>query len=1451
VERRPYLFLAFLLIPAVATMAAGGREIAPPAVTLDLADTTYISPVTQDGVQDEVSWNVTIVASQRMVVKGYRIIVTDESGGEVYRFEEFNPARQPIIFRFKRPVVLPDAMSWSGISEDGSDVAEGAYYIVVEGVDDKDRVGASEPYRVIVDNTPPSAAATLPYSVFSPNSDGNKDILVVEQTGTSEAVWTGAFVDSGGTEIYSLTWSQMSPQNLVWDGVSADGGAAPDGTYQYVLSATDLAGNSFATSVADISIDTKDTPISLSRNVGFFSPNRDGATDTVTFTFEVPVTEGVREWSLRVLNASGTVRMTASGQAVPSVFEFDGRDAAGDVLPEGAYTGNLSVVYLNGNTPSASSAPFTLDITPPTVLVTPENLVFSPNGDGRLDTLRVFQETSVEELWTGRVYDSAGTVILETAWRAQAEWSLNWDGSGNDGTAVPDGEYRYVLSSRDRAGNYSEATVNSIRIDTRETPVALTASGNYFSPNADGVRDTLAFLPRITDPNGVVSVTLVVTNEAGNVVRQFQRDLPEAQFIWAGRGNDNQPSPDGSYNAELSVLFENGNNPTARTGPVVIDRARPRATVNTSHQVFSPDGDGSLDTVELQQSASSMEDTWTGTFRNEAGQDVRVFQWTEHAQSFVWDGTDNEGNRVPDGIYQYTLTSTDRAGNAGLYPAPPLTIDTRPTPVAVRIDSSAFSPDANGSKDELIITPVLEIAQNVERWSLQILNGQSVAQRTLSGDGNVPSSLSFDGRNDSGQLLPEGPYTARLSVLYRNGSQPTESSPVFDLDTTRPTATISAVSNLFSPNGDGRKDSVQFGQVGSDEETWTGLVVDANGSAVREFTWLGALTSTHEWDGNDNAGQTVADGVYGYSVSATDRAGNIGTSGVVSVRVDNRPSSLSVTVSPAFFSPNGDGINDSAIIAPTLSLNEGISVYRLDILNRTGRVVHTIAGTGSVPGRLNWPGRTDGGANAADGVYTARLTVEYSKGDQSEARTGEIVVDTVPPQATISAAQTIFSPEGDGRKDSLVISQQTSVEDLWEASVYGTDGQAVRTAFWAGAAEAFEWNGGDDEGSVVGDGVYRYELRATDRAGNTVTRSIPSIRVDTRSTSAFVNPSASALTPNGDGTLDSTRINLYPSLSEGIIRWSLVMVDRDGRMVRDLTTGSPRTVPSSVTWDGRLTGNRVVDGSYSAKLTIEYEKGNLVESTSSTAVLVDVSGPLFTVSTAPTPFSPDGDGENDTVRVSISRVTDASSVASWQVLILDPYDNVFYQRSGNGAPPASFQWDGLSASGELVQAAEDYRVNATLTDTLGNVGSQTVVLPVDVLVIREGDTLKIRISSIQFAPNSADLVGLDQQVAVKNTRTLTRLAEILRKYSAYQIRIEGHAVSVYWENPTRAAREERDELQPLSQARADAVRTTLVNLGIPAARMTTVGIGGQQPIVPHGDLDNRWKNRRVEFVLIR
>lgn len=87
--------------------------------------------------------------------------------------------------------------------------------------------------------------------------------------------------------------------------------------------------------------------------------------------------------------------------------------------------------------------------------------------------------------------------------------------------------------------------------------------------------------------------------------------------------------------------------------------------------------------------------------------------------------------------------------------------------------------------------------------------------------------------------------------------------------------------------------------------------------------------------------------------------------------------------------------------------------------------------------------------------------------------------------------------------------------------------------------------------------------------------------------------------------------------------------------------------------------------------------------------------------------------------------------------------------------------------------------------------------------------------------------------------TLTRIAEQLSKNSSVALLVEGHTDSVGGEASNQA----------LSEARANAVRTFLVDAGVPADRLTAAGRGEGQPIATNKTAAGRQQNRRVEIVI--
>jgi outer membrane protein OmpA-like peptidoglycan-associated protein len=258
-----------------------------------------------------------------------------------------------------------------------------------------------------------------------------------------------------------------------------------------------------------------------------------------------------------------------------------------------------------------------------------------------------------------------------------------------------------------------------------------------------------------------------------------------------------------------------------------------------------------------------------------------------------------------------------------------------------------------------------------------------------------------------------------------------------------------------------------------------------------------------------------------------------------------------------------------------------------------------------------------------------------------------------------------------------------------------------------------------------------------------------------------------------------------------------------------------------------------------------------VSLSSSMGVILPYRQPSYTLEIGPQLFSPDGDGESDTLFLNF-KIKAASNIEKWSWQIYDSQNHLFAEFSGEGPPEDVLHWDGKSYNGELVSSASKYPMIITLTDVLGNNLIHEETLSTDILVVKDGDKRKIRIPSIHFPPNSGNLGLLTDEMQISsNHEIIRRLAEIISLFPSYQIRIEGHANNFISSSEEDRLWEEQNVLIPLSLERADAVRLALIEQGIQAERLSTAGMGGAYPLFSVDDEENRWKNRRVEFILLK
>lgn len=255
---------------------------------------------------------------------------------------------------------------------------------------------------------------------------------------------------------------------------------------------------------------------------------------------------------------------------------------------------------------------------------------------------------------------------------------------------------------------------------------------------------------------------------------------------------------------------------------------------------------------------------------------------------------------------------------------------------------------------------------------------------------------------------------------------------------------------------------------------------------------------------------------------------------------------------------------------------------------------------------------------------------------------------------------------------------------------------------------------------------------------------------------------------------------------------------------------------------------------------------------------VPVVEPEFAMEQTASDFTPDGDGENDTLTLNVKPVYGSlyTQPSSWKLDIYSPSGTVFKTVSGTGAMPQTVTWDGKGDNGETVQSATDYTAKLTVAATADKDSADGSVkagdekstvsetkIPVGVLVQKSDDgALKILVPSISFDANAATFEKIGEEAIAKNNAILDQIASILNKYDTYKVSVEGHA-----NNTSGTEKEEVDELIPLSQARADSIKAELVKRGISEGRITTAGKGGRYPVTK--DKAEAWKNRRVEFIL--
>ncbi len=733
----------------------------------------------------------------------------------------------------------------------------------------------------------------------------------------------------------------------------------------------------------------------------------------------------------------------------------------------GQISAHLEVVD-NGGARSCVDRTFVFDGLVEGPAVSLDHDLFSPNGDGALDTATVtFQAVEPVDVDV-QVYPAQRTnsvfsppcVTTGPAVRSLVQQrpildlgTAVWDGADDAGARVADGSYLMRVTFQDACGN--QAVVDSACLDVDTTPPTLAIA---YPHTGDP-------LPTIVEALGSVSDLHLqgwsLDFGAGADPATWARVNGGTQEVASSfLGAWNTFGLSGDYTLRIFATDQAGNQGEVRVPVTLAARTDLISYLEAQPRLFSPNGDGQLDTASLRLGLT--QDSRVDLTVLDANNAPVAHLLADQALSAgsavrAWDGSRDGGAPAADGTYHVQLTARLQS-NPNVTQTEAVTVELDRTAPSITITRPAGG----------FVTPQGSITGSIEDAHL---NGYVIS---LAADPKAPVwqevARGTVSRHDfpfaSLEGLAEGDWALRVQAQDAGGIQAEQVIP-FTVDAKPPVVHLLAPAAGSVLGAVGGPVAVQGTIDESHLATWrleAGL-----GAAPTAWTAVASGTTLPQPLAATWSLQGLGDGTWTLRLTATDLAGQVGEERVA-VTVDNTPPVAALT------RPVEGGYVTGPLTVTGTAKDANLAEYRL-AAGSGSQLSDLGSGTASVDGGalLDWL------TLPPDGPQTLRLTVTDRAGNQATA-TVHVTVDTKPPSAPTGLAAVLERQGQDAR-----LTWQASPEADVAGYVIERDGARI-TPQPVAATSYLDAN--------LAEGLHTYTVRAVDHAG---LESPPSAAVQVRS----------------------------------------------------------------------------------------------------------------------------------------------------------------------------------------------------------------------------------------------------------------------------------------------------------------------------------------------------------------
>ncbi|WP_158174798.1 Ig-like domain-containing protein [Grimontia hollisae] len=971
-----------------------------------------------------------------------------------------------------------------------NELKDGDYTVVSYAQDAAGNISKKVESKVTIDTIGPEIKGGFDESTDTGSSakDGitNSEKLAFKGTTDAHAKVTLTIESLG------ITQEVTAKANGEWSFELTD---VPEGSYSYVISAFDVAGNA--------SIKNVEGTVVVDRSITDFSANMSAETDSgesqedALTNSKTPTFTGTAEPGSKV---QVTIRPEGNGKELPTYAPVtvgdDGKWSytVPDALEDGKYTVSFNVTDLAGNEKTVE-LPIEIDTQ---ISLTAQFDTHSDSGD---------KNDYITNIATPKIQGTAdaGALIKLTLTHAetnkQIELETRANASGQWSITVPkefaladQGEWSWTVNATDVAGNKAEPVEGKFTFDSEAPDVSVElVSETGFNPTH--TNDKTLDLAITTEPGAKISVT-VYKVEKGGVISSKPSYSTENPVVVGDNGQVSyavKDLADGEYVYQVTVTDVAGNVTKTEQQPVTIDTKVPElgniTLTDSSDSNINNDGITNVKELSLKGVGSEVGSRIYITVENKkTGEKVAL------EPDFIEVNSANWVYKLPaelaDGNYDISFVAVDSAGNQSPEKSIDVTIDT----VAPEISGVVLKTESDtGFENNDFITkeqsPVF--VGNADKGSditIAIYRGETlvktVTTKVTSEDGRW--EVKVDGLNDGDYkwvvsakdlagnetVLNDANQTLKIDTAYVGASgklhDETNSGSQADNITNERDAKLSG-------KGEPGSSVKLLNLTGPDGQTIDVSAVDAV-----------SVSATGEWELKL---PTLAngDGKYTWKVELTDVAGNVTTvSGNIVLDTET-------TVTASLESDYGhsavDGItNDSTpTFAGTAEKGSTVELIILDSNNKKVEGIPTAVVGADGTWKITAPELT------LQGEYTWYAKVTDVAGNTASTKESKFTLDTSAP--IIVDAK--LDPKSDAgfesdipqtNVDTPTFTGQTSeglasvVVKLYKV----TNGVPNGVAAYTSEAEKADENGNFSVQitTQVAEGEYVWVVEATDVAGN-------------------------------------------------------------------------------------------------------------------------------------------------------------------------------------------------------------------------------------------------------------------------------------------------------------------------------------------------------------------------------